>query len=256
MQHARRFLLIGCLLGFGIALPVYQYIHSARSILHRTHDVYKTVVHADVQWVETRTIRPNRNANGQYELWRVSQGAVPLLVEAFRLGPFTDLTWSVNTHDDMNVSYRSGGPEGGRMEHVVYDRKGDEQMRVVQDFPHATRFTFQTSQSPLYTVTYLLDPVCTGSVHDGGIPQAHIQGIMISRGPVKHSISEKYFLPEILTVPCVAVHEDLVDPSLEVVDVDETTVLIRLPHGVTATVTYESLEKQTVIFQVPDSAKL
>ncbi len=210
------------------------------TVIEDTHEIHKSIIAGDANWLEIRTKKSTNSQKGLYELWLTRMDSAPILVDRFDRNPFSDFAWEMNAQNSIDVSYWFGGPEGGTSTRIIYDHLGKERARVTREnLPFdGNTFTFGTPKGPTYTVSLLMKEPCSAQelVANQGesmTAEVELQGISISYGrDNKHD----YLLPETEPIKCGPYDGVFLDPAIKVLEFDENRVDIELTDGVIATI--------------------
>lgn len=225
------FLVIGGILALSIVLNLFLYFKNANSILDRTHKIDKKITNDGITWVGinvqqndiTGKLEPWDDGNF-YELWHVDRDGNMLLLENFPMNFASTVAFEVNKKRGVDVSYYTGGPEGGTTTDFFYDYEGIEKLRIEDETSQHYMFTFkQGMYGYTYTVSTLIAKECLQRDDE-----VTLKGLKMS---INGGLEKEYLLAKPEKVKCTtSTNGDPINPELKERQFDDESIKFMLPN--------------------------
>jgi hypothetical protein len=215
---------IGTLLLMSVVLSLFYIFGNSSSILDRTHRIDKKVTNGGITWtgmyVQQSNAAAEQDESRYYELWREEKrsGSV-LLVENFPINFFSSVSWEANAQNGVNLTFYSGGSEGGVSTHIIYDHMGIGQIRVVDQTAGSSLIFNTDKNADAYVVSPLIKGLCKGDRQDyNTMPEVTLKGVRIKKG----SSEKSFVLARPLQVVCgIFADGTITDPTIAVSQFDD-----------------------------------
>lgn len=201
------------------------------SILDKTHKIDKQITNDGINWTGINVQQSDKDswdAENYYELWREDENGNLLLLENFLMNFASTVSLEANPKNGINVSYYTGGPEGGITTNIVYDITGVEKLRIERETHKDYTFTFRQKDNVTYEVRPLLVEECGSEASE-----VMLKGVKLIK---RHGLEKEFKLTSPEKVKCGFFDGSNIDPGMEILQFNDESIEFKLPNNQKSTI--------------------